>query len=153
MSARPAKSSPNAVHAPGATSTPVAGSAPVPGRDGETGAGVITYVNPSSRVASPQVAEPTTVMSTIPVPAGETARISVSLMTVKLVAAVVPKKTPVAPVKQLPIIVTVVPPVVGPVSGVTSSILVPPDTASNVKVLGALVPAVVVTVTGTAPGA
>ena len=46
-----------------------------------------------------------TVRSTVPVPAGLSAVIDVSLMTVKLVAGVVPKSTTVAPVKPVPAIV------------------------------------------------
>jgi hypothetical protein len=49
--------------------------------------------------------------------AGETAVISVSETKVKLVAATVPKLTLVAPVKPVPVTVTVVPPVVGPEVG------------------------------------
>ena len=48
-----------------------------------------------------------TVTSTVPVPAGLSAVIVVSLTTVTLVAAVVPKSTAVAPVKPVPVIVTV----------------------------------------------
>lgn len=51
------------------------------------------------------------------VPAGVIAVISVSLTTVKLVAAVPPMVTEVAPVKPLPVIVTEVPPATGPVAG------------------------------------
>ena len=56
--------------------------------------------------------------STVPVPAGLVAVIEVSLTTVKSVAAVVPKSTTVAPVNPVPVIVTEVPPVVGPLVGV-----------------------------------
>ena len=58
-----------------------------------------------------------TVTSTVPVPAGLTAVIVVSLTTVRFVAAVVPKSTAVAPVNPVPVIVTRVPPVVGPLVG------------------------------------
>ena len=58
-----------------------------------------------------------TVTSTAPVPAGSTAVIVVALTTVKLVAAVVPKSTAVAPVKSVPVIVTIVPPAGGPAVG------------------------------------
>ena len=58
-----------------------------------------------------------TVTFTVPVPAGLLAVIVVSLTTVKLVAAVVPKSTAVAPVKPLPVIVTNVPPAAGPAVG------------------------------------
>ncbi len=49
--------------------------------------------------------------------AGEVAVIWVSETTVKLVAAVAPKATAVAPVKPVPVMVTVVPPAVGPEVG------------------------------------
>ena len=58
-----------------------------------------------------------TVTSTVPVPAGLSAVIVVSLTTVKFVAAVVPKSTAVAPVKPVPVIVTDVPPAAGPLVG------------------------------------
>ena len=47
-------------------------------------------------------------------PAGVTALIEVSEMTVKLVAAVPPKLTALAPVKLVPVMTNVVPPAVGP---------------------------------------
>src|SRR5260370_30791689 len=52
-----------------------------------------------------------------PPPAGLIAVICVSLTTVKCMAAVAPKKTPVAQVKPLPVIVTLVPPLAGPLVG------------------------------------
>ena len=59
-----------------------------------------------------------TVASTVPAPsAGEVAVIEVVLFTVKLVAAVAPKFTAVTPVKFVPVIVTTVPPAVGPLVG------------------------------------
>ncbi len=59
-----------------------------------------------------------TVTSTVPAArGGETAVTSVELTTVKLVAAVVRKATEVAPVKLVPVIVTTVPPVMGPAVG------------------------------------
>ena len=61
-----------------------------------------------------------TVTSTVPaVPAGAVAVIWVALLTVKLVAAVAPKLTALAPVKLVPVIVTEVPPAVGPAVGLT----------------------------------
>ena len=62
---------------------------------------------------------PTVVMrtSTVPVPAGAVAVICVALLTVKPVAAVAPKVTAVAPEKLVPVTVTVVPPLVGPLVG------------------------------------
>jgi hypothetical protein len=58
-----------------------------------------------------------TVTSTVPLPAGLVAMIWVSLTTVNLLAAVCPKETLVAPVKPVPLIVTSVPPVLGPLVG------------------------------------
>ena len=52
-------------------------------------------------------------------PPGVTAVIWVALSTVKLVAAVPPKLTAVAPLKPEPVIVTDVPPAAGPVFGAT----------------------------------
>ena len=52
--------------------------------------------------------------STVPLPAGEVAVIDVAELTVKLVAAVAPNVTAVAPVKPVPVIVTEVPPAAGP---------------------------------------
>ena len=51
-----------------------------------------------------------TVTSTVPVPAGESAVISVSETTFTSVAAFEPKSTAVAPVKSVPSMVTGVPP-------------------------------------------
>ena len=58
-----------------------------------------------------------TVTSTVPVPAGEVAVIDVAEFTVKPVALVAPNLTAVAPVKLVPVIVTLVPPAVGPAVG------------------------------------
>lgn len=55
--------------------------------------------------------------STVPVPAGAVAVICVELLTVKPVALVAPKRTAVAPVKLVPVMITLLPPVVGPVVG------------------------------------
>ena len=55
--------------------------------------------------------------STVLVPAGDVAVIDVDELTVKLVAAVAPNVTAVAPVKPVPVTVTTVPPVCGPVVG------------------------------------
>ena len=59
----------------------------------------------------------TTLMSTVPLPAGDTAVMLVAEFTVKLVAAVLPKLTAVVPVKLAPVMATEVPPVVGPLAG------------------------------------
>ena len=58
-----------------------------------------------------------TLTSTVPVPAGDVAVIWVAELTVTPVAAVAPKVTAVAPVKPVPVIVTVEPPVCGPAVG------------------------------------
>ena len=58
-----------------------------------------------------------TVTSTVPVPAGAVAVTWVAEFTIKPVAAVVPNLTPVAPVRLVPVMVTEVPPAVGPRSG------------------------------------
>ena len=65
----------------------------------------------------PEVA---TVTSTVPAePAGEVAVIWVALLTVN-VAVVAPNFTPVAPVKLVPVRVTLVPPAVVPLVGATA---------------------------------
>src|SRR5262249_3137507 len=62
-----------------------------------------------------------TVISTVPpvFTLGETAVIEVAEFTVKLLALVKPKRTDVAPVKPVPVMVTVVPPLGGPWLGST----------------------------------
>jgi hypothetical protein len=55
-----------------------------------------------------------TVTSTVPVPAGDVAVIEVAELTVKLVALVAPNFTAVAPVNNVPVMVTDVPPAAGP---------------------------------------
>ncbi len=60
---------------------------------------------------------PVTITSTVPVPAGLVAVISVAERTSTLVAALAPKLTFVASVKLVPVIVTDVPPTVGPSAG------------------------------------
>jgi hypothetical protein len=59
-----------------------------------------------------------TVTSTVPTPAGEVAVIWVALSTVKE-PALLPNLTAVAPEKLVPVMVTLVPPDVGPVFGLT----------------------------------
>jgi hypothetical protein len=63
-----------------------------------------------------------TVTSTGPAaePAGLVTVIWVALLTVNVPAAVAPNLTEVAPVKFVPVIVTIVPPAIGPRFGVTS---------------------------------
>ena len=53
--------------------------------------------------------------------AGVVAEIAVSESTVNDVAAVPPNDTPVAPVNPVPVIVTAVPPLTGPVNGATNT--------------------------------
>ena len=55
--------------------------------------------------------------SMVPVPAGAVAVICVAELTVKPVAAVAPKVTAVVPLKLVPVMVTLVPPLVGPLVG------------------------------------
>jgi hypothetical protein len=50
-------------------------------------------------------------------PAGDGTLICVSLLTVKPGALVVPNRIPVVPVKPVPVIITGVPPITGPVGG------------------------------------
>jgi len=64
-------------------------------------------------------ADVVTVTSTVPLPAGEVAVIEVALLTLNEVAAVLPNLTAVVPLKLVPVIVTLVPPVVGPKFGAT----------------------------------
>ena len=58
-----------------------------------------------------------TVTSTVPTPVGEVAVIWVALSTVKDPAALLPNLTAVAPEKLVPVMVTLLPPDVGPVFG------------------------------------
>ena len=65
-------------------------------------------------------AGPVIVTSTVPDPAGAVTLICVPAeLTATLVAAVVPKSTAVAPLKPVPVIVTVVPATAGPCAGLT----------------------------------
>ena len=58
--------------------------------------------------------------STVPVPAGELAVMEVELFTLKVVAALLPNFTTLAPVKLVPLTVTEVPPPCGPADGFTA---------------------------------
>src|SRR5438445_6628508 len=60
-----------------------------------------------------------TVTSTVPTPVGEVAVIWVALSTVKEPAALLPNLTAVAPEKLVPVMVTLLPPYIGPVFGLT----------------------------------
>ncbi|OEZ89316.1 hypothetical protein JAB6_01300 [Janthinobacterium sp. HH104] len=113
--------------------------------------GAPTYVNWSAALVA--LVPPTVVMrtSTVPVPAGAVAVICEALLTVKPVAAVAPKVTPVVLAKPVPVMMTVVPPVVGPAVG---EMLLTTGAATYVNwsaALVALVPPVVVTRTSTVP--
>ena len=72
------------------------------------------YVNWSFAEVALVPAGVVTVMCTVPVPAGDVAVICVALLTVKLVALALPNFTAVAPVKFVPVIVTIVPPAADP---------------------------------------
>ena len=61
-----------------------------------------------------------TVTSAVPVPEGEVAAIEVALLTVNDVAFVAPNFTALAPVKLVPVMVTLVPPPAGPLAGATA---------------------------------
>ena len=58
-----------------------------------------------------------TVMSTVPLPAGDVAVICVAPLTVNELALAAPNFTAVAPVKLVPVMVTLVPPAVVPLFG------------------------------------
>ena len=80
------------------------------------------YENAPADVAVP----PTVVTATALAPAacaGAVAVIDVALFTVKVVAVVPPKETAVAPVRFVPVIVTLVPPAMGPLDGLTDAIV------------------------------
>ena len=90
--------------------------------DGETPvtAGVAVNVNWSAAVVTLVPSGLLTVTSTVPVPAGEVAMIVEELTTVNAVAATTPNFTLVVPVKLVPVMVTVVPPDVGPTVGLSA---------------------------------
>src|SRR5271165_4855437 len=77
-------------------------------------AGGIVYVNWSAGPVALVPPTVVTVTSTVPVPAGLVAVIWVALTTENVVAAVAPKCTALDPVKLVPVMVTTVPPAVGP---------------------------------------
>jgi hypothetical protein len=81
------------------------------------GAAATLNVNWSAADVGEVPAGVVTVTFSVPVPAGLTAVTVVSFTTVTSVAGVVPKSTAVAPVNELPVIVTVVPPKLGPLVG------------------------------------
>ena len=63
------------------------------------------------------------VISTVPLPGGLITVARVSLMTLTLLAAVCPKEALVAPVKPVPTIVTLLPPVFSPLFGLMAVIV------------------------------
>jgi hypothetical protein len=75
-------------------------------------------VNRAARPVGLVPAGVVTVTSTVPVPAGAVAVIWVAEFTA-YVAAVAPKRTAVAPLNPVPVMVTVVPPASGPEVGLT----------------------------------
>ena len=81
----------------------------------------VTYWNWSDPLVALVPCAVVTVTSTVLtlVDVGDMAVIAVALATVKLVAGVLPKRTLVAPVKFVPVIVTAVPPAAGPLAGNT----------------------------------
>jgi hypothetical protein len=62
----------------------------------------------------------TAAINPVPTAAGDCALIELGPVTLKLVAGVEPKRTAVAPVKFVPVIVTAVPPAVEPDEGLTA---------------------------------
>src|SRR5262249_47513307 len=82
--------------------------------------GAPTKVNSSLALVALVPPDDATVTSTIPaLAAGDTAEIDVSPFTVKPAAFVAPKRTAVAAVNPVPLIVTAVPPEAGPMVGDT----------------------------------
>jgi len=113
--------------------------------------GVCTYVNWSADVIALVPPMVVTVTSTAPVPAGATAVICVAELTANDVAGVAPNETAVAPVKFVPVIVTIVPPAAGPDVGesdVTDGVCTYVNWPAAVI---ALVPPIVVTVMSRVP--
>ena len=92
-----------------------------------------------------------TVILTVPVPAGAITVMLVSLFTLKLVAAVEPNMTLVAPVKPLPVMVTLVPPVTGPFVGLMLLMLGAVVYVNSSFAFTVEVPLAVVTVISTVP--
>lgn len=87
------------------------------GGGGGGGGGGALYVNRSAALVPLVPPGVVTVTSTVPEPGGEVAVICVELTTATFVAPFAPKATDVAPVRFVPVIVTLVPPDVGPEAG------------------------------------
>jgi hypothetical protein len=79
----------------------------------------VTQVKRSAAVVALVPLGVVTVTSTVPVPGGEIAVIEVALFTVKDLALALPNLIAVVPVKLVPVMVTLVPPAVGPEFGFT----------------------------------
>jgi hypothetical protein len=92
-----------------------------------------------------------TVISTVPEPAGATAVIEVALETVNDVAAVLPNLTAVAPVKDVPVMVTLDP--ARPAAGDTEVTTGAARYVNRSAVVAVDVPAEVVTLISTVPAA
>src|SRR5208282_65100 len=100
------------------TAGPFFGDSPVTVGAFGGGGGGATYVNSSAGLVALVPSGVVTVTCTVPVPAGEVAVIDVAESAVT-VAAAEPNLTAVAPASPIPLMVTVVPPDSGPVSGLT----------------------------------
>src|SRR5690348_16058904 len=94
--------------------TPLSCHPPATGDGTFGGGGDVTYVKRSFVFVALVPPPVVTATSTVPVPAGDVAVIDVSVLTVKDVAALVPNFTAVAPVKFVPVTVTLVPPALVP---------------------------------------
>jgi len=84
--------------------------------------GAAIYVNALALVAIPPIVF-TEILCVPTLPAGVIAVMDVADATITLVASTPPTVTIVAPVKLLPVIVIVVPPVIGPETGLTDAIV------------------------------
>jgi hypothetical protein len=87
---------------------------------GEIPETVVLYVNLSAELVVEVPAFVVTVTSTTPMPAGDTAVICDAPFTTTEVAAARPNLTPLAPMKPVPVMVTVSPPLALPVVGETA---------------------------------
>ena len=81
--------------------------------------GAASYVNWSAALVALVPPGVVTVTSAVPDPAGDVAVMCEASTTVTFVPAFDPKRTEVAPVKFVPVIVTLVPPPVGPAAGLS----------------------------------
>ena len=121
---------------------------------GEPGGGVIfegLYVKWSAGLIELVPFGVVTLTSATPEPAGEVAVICVGPTTEKLAAEVAPNLTALAPVKSVPVIVTLVAPAAGPDDGLTRVTVGGGTNVNRSAGLVALVPPGVVTSTSCAP--